>query len=151
MGDYTQLHLNVNLRRNTPDYVINAIKYMLDDSHKVKEDIRFSNHPLFETDRWKWMLLGDCYYFQGSTASKLSEPEHDWEDYYLTVNSNFKNYCNEIDLFLDFISPYIDQEGFLGYQRYNGVDDPTLIYYRGKIIKYKTNIDIDEQTVKRLE
>jgi hypothetical protein len=58
-------------------------------------------------------------------------------EYKLNVRCCFKNYDNEIDLFLDFIRPYLVTTGFLGYKRYEEDDDPTLIYNN----KYKDRID----------
>ena len=85
------------------------------------------NHPLFETDRWRMLFTSDSYYFDGITNSVL---DYDGiaEAYYLTVHSNLKNYDDEINKFLDFIRPYLDTKGFLGYYRYEEDEDPVLIY-----------------------
>jgi hypothetical protein len=44
------------------------------------------------------------------------------------VLSSFKNYSDEIKLFLDWIHPYTEGCEYVGYYRYEVNEDPTLIY-----------------------
>jgi hypothetical protein len=57
--------------------------------------------------------------------------------YHLNVRSNLKNYDSEIENFLDFISPYIETDEFIGYMRYEESEKPTLIYIDNGIVKYE--------------
>jgi hypothetical protein len=57
--------------------------------------------------------------------------------YYLNVKSSFKNYSQEIRLFLDWICPYINTSGFLGFYRYEESDFPTLIFKEDEKISEK--------------
>lgn len=123
MGMYTELNIGVSLRSDTPENIINVLRYMLGDPDKPE----LPDHPLFSTDRWTFMLRCDSYYFDGRTDSSMVRDDID-DEYKLNVRCNLKNYSNEIDLFLDFIQPYLETEGFLGYKRYEEDDDPTLIY-----------------------
>lgn len=123
MGMYTELNIGVSLRSDTPENVIDILKYMLGDINNVET----TDHPLFSTQRWAFMLRCDSYYFDGRTDSSMERDDIDHE-YKLNVRCNLKNYDNEIDLFLDFIRPYLETNGFLGYKRYEEFDDPTLIY-----------------------
>ena len=137
MGMYTELVLGVNLRSDTPENIINILNYMLSGiSDSTKPEI--TDHPLFSTERWPIMLVCDSYYFDGRTDSSM-ERDTVSKRYELNVRTNFKNYNNEVDLFLDFIRPYLYTDGFLGYMRYEDDDDPTLIYndVYGGGIKYK--------------
>ncbi len=53
----------------------------------------------------------------------------------LDVYCNFKNYDNELGLFLDWLYPQVDNVAhssktrFVGYSRYEKDADPTLIYW----------------------
>lgn len=60
-----------------------------------------------------------------NTTFKFDSISKTWN---LTVNANCKNYGNEYQKFLDYIQPYIDEEGFLGFIRYEESENPTLIY-----------------------
>ena len=134
MGMYTELVLGLELEPD--EKVLNVLKYMLGDIEEKPLDYGYS-HSLFETARWDLMLRCDSYYFDGQTDSKLIFDRHGYV--YLNVRCNFKNYSNEIELFLDWLKPYIKTDGFLGYTRYEEDYDPTLIYKEGRQIKYNFN------------
>ena len=138
MGMYTELNIGVNLRSDTPENIMDILNYMLSGvSDNIEPET--TDHPLFSTKRWRLMLVCDSYYFDGQTDSSMERDDIDHE-YHLNVRCNFKNYDNELHLFLDFIQPYLETNGFIGYQRYEESDDPTLIYndkYAGTII-YKS-------------
>ena len=125
MGMYTEFHLNVELRQDTPDDVVVILQYMVDhDEHKERP--RTPDHPLFRMERWKWMLLCDSYYFAADTHSTLSL---DYGTYYLCIRCNLKNYEGEIEAFIDWLRPYVaEHRGFSGFLRYEEARDPTLIY-----------------------
>ena len=140
MGMYTELNIGVSLRSDTPENIIDILKYMLGDIDKAET----TDHPLFSTQRWTCMLRCDSYYFDGRTDSSMERDDIDHK-YKLNVRCNLKNYSGEIELFLDFIRPYLVTEGFLGYARYEEFDDPTLIYNNvyTDMIDYKPFRDID--------
>jgi hypothetical protein len=129
MGMYTELHFNSELKKDTPEEVINVLKYMVGD---IEEEPEISSHPLFGDTRWRFMLRGDSYYFDADTHSTLRFDDIS-DDYYLCIRCNFKNYDDEIEKFIDWIMPYLEkyEEGdFLGFYRYEETEEPTLIYYK---------------------
>ena len=135
MGMYTELNIGVEVESEPK--VINILKYMLGDTETFPE---LDDNVLFNTDRWKWMLRSDSYYFDAQTDSKLFVDELHGKDkpmYYLNVRCNLKNYCEEIDKFLNWLSPYIKTYGFIGYTRYEEYEDPTLLYKTEEGITYK--------------
>lgn len=134
MGMYTELNIAVEVA-NEPK-VIEILKYMLGD---ITEKPELFEHSLFKSDRWKFMLVSDSYYFDGKTDSKLFEDNlyKDKPMYFLNVRCNLKNYNNEIDKFLDWLCPYIKSDGFIGYKRYEEEDEPTLIYIKENNVEYK--------------
>jgi hypothetical protein len=121
MGMYTQLCYNAALKENTPDIVVNILYFMTGEREFVTE---LPNHPLFETSRWRVMLRMNSAYFAADTHSKLFVR---YGDYYLNIMCNLKNYDNEIEKFIAWLEPYVE-EGFLGYYLYEESDIPTLIY-----------------------
>ena len=138
MGMYTELNMAVKLKADTPENVINVLKYMLRDIKP--KPVETPDHPLFQASGWAIMLLCDSYYFSGQTDSYLYKDDLGvCVCYSLNVRCNLKNYENQIDLFLDWLRPYIDDDGFIGYKRYEEDEDPTLIYndkYYG-VIEFK--------------
>ncbi len=139
MGMYTELNIGVALQSDTPQSIIDILKYMLND---MPESPDVPDHDLFKTDRWTFMLCCDSYYFDGQTNSSLTYDDIS-NQYYLNVRCNLKNYDEEIEKFMDFVQPYLDTCGFLGYKRYEEFDDPTLIYNTRDGIMYKVPNDRD--------
>lgn len=134
MGMYTELNIGVAFREDTPSNIINILKHMLNEDEEVFYIL--TDHPLFKTARWNFMLVSDSYYFDGQTDSSLTYDDIS-NQYYLNVRCNLKNYDDEITKFMDFIQPYLDTRGFLGYTRYEEDGDPTLIYNSSDGIVYE--------------
>ena len=111
MGMYTELNIGVNLHESTPDEVIKILNYMLEGGND-DDEIEVTNHPLFSTDRWRWMLVSDSYYFDSRTDSSMTK-DNISKRYELNVRCNLKNYDDEISLFLNFIQPYLDTHSFI--------------------------------------
>ena len=124
MGMYTEINLGLCFKKDTPDEIINTIWCLLGEKEWEKE---LPNHKFFKCDRFKMVLTCDSYYFDSITDSKMEFDEID-NKYHLNVRSNLKNYNDEIGEFIDYISPYIETDGFIGYMRYEECDNPTLIY-----------------------
>ncbi len=127
MGMYTVLNLSVELKKNTPQNVIDTLNHMLrsnmEDMFHTKPE-----HPLFNTQRWDHMLKCDSYYFAEETQHTFHlDPIS--KQYYLTVITNLKDYDGEIEKFLNWIKPYVEPRGFAGYSRYEESEEPKLIYF----------------------
>jgi hypothetical protein len=126
LGTYTELHFNSRLREPVPADVLAALSHMVGTAELPAE---LPAHPLFATERWRWMLRTDSYYFDLETLSTLRYDEIG-EGWYLCIRTNLKNYGGEIEKFIDWVMPYLDKyEGdFLGFYRSEQTDVPTLIY-----------------------
>lgn len=133
MGMYTALHFNSELNKEVPSQVIDVLKFMAGDAENEPKTL--PEHPLFKTERWRYMLEMDSYYFDEDTHSTLRFDEIS-EAYYLNIRCNLKNYDSEIEKFIDWIMPYLDeckQDGdFLGFYRYEEDESPTIIKYKMK-------------------
>ncbi|KKM69332.1 hypothetical protein LCGC14_1451780 [marine sediment metagenome] len=127
MGMYTELHFNSELKLNTPDDIISILKNMVGDMDEIPAPL--PNHPLFSTGRWRFMLRSDSYYFAADTHSTLrfDEIAGSW---FLCIRTNLKNYGGEIEKFVSWIMPYLNKSNgdFLGFERYEETETPTLIY-----------------------
>jgi hypothetical protein len=127
MGMYTELHYNVELKSPVPTNIINTLQYMLGETEEVPPNL--PDHKLFQPEgRWRFMLRCDSYYFSADTHSTLRlDYQGGW---YLCIRCNLKNYSEEIENFIDWMMPYIDNSpgNFLGFYRYEESEIPTLIY-----------------------
>lgn len=135
MGMYTELNIGVKLNEKAiADGVVEVLEYMT-GQRAVKTD-PLPNHPLFQTPRWQIMMNCGSAYFMGQPDSKvIISKYYPDEDIWLNVRTNLKNYDYEIELFLDWIQPYIEYEEFIGYMRYEEFERPTLIYNTDKGIE----------------
>ncbi len=118
MGMYTKLILfGVDLKPDTPPLVLSTLEKMVQGlPTPLEEPMELPEHGLFLTWRWRFMLCSH------STLSTL-------EDRHLTVQCYIKNYESEIELFLDWIAPYVWEWGFAGYTQYEESNDPLLVYF----------------------
>lgn len=125
MGMYTELHFNSELKRDTPEWVINTLEYMVDNKDAIPPST--DKHPLFSTTRWRHMLCSNSYYFDADTISTIRYDDIT-KAYYLCIRANLKNYDSEIEKFIAWIMPYLAKsEGdFLGFYRYEETD-PTVV------------------------
>jgi hypothetical protein len=129
MGMYTAFHFNVELKSDVPLSVLTILKYMVRSQPGEQLQVSLPNHPLFSETRWRFMLQCDSYYFSEDTYSTIRYDEIG-SCWYLCIRCNFKNYSNEIELFLNWIDPYLANVpgDFLGFYRYEEAREPTLIY-----------------------
>lgn len=134
MGMYTEINVCFDLYRDTSKEVIDILHSLIDRTDKP--DV-LPGHKFFKCDRWYMVACCDSYYFDGSTNSKMifDAISKTWK---VNIRANLKNYDSEIEHFLDWLVPYIETEGFIGYTRYEEYENPTLVYIEdGKaVFKY---------------
>lgn len=126
MGMYTRFVLNVALIKDVPEQVVNIITQMLhSDQIPAAEGL---NDPIFQTDRAVWMLRCSSYYHDNinNVSFVKDEISNQWK---LSVVCDLKNYENEIELFCNWIAPYVATEEFAGYRRYEETDVPRLLWF----------------------
>lgn len=123
MGMYTQLVLHINLKEDTPEDVINILKYMMGEIETEHTD----SHDLFDCEKWDWFLRSDSYYFSGFTKSEMrfDDISNCWK---VNIHCNVKNYNHEIQKFWNWIKPHVDTDDLCGYYRYEENWEPTLLY-----------------------
>ena len=126
MGMYTELIFGAELINETPEQVINALKYIIGDLDDKPNDF-----PLPE-GRCEYLLTGSSYYFGvNSSVSKMwfDEISKSW---IISSRSNIKNYENEIETFLKWIKPYIrsgsGRRNMYAIVIYEEASKPTIYY-----------------------
>jgi hypothetical protein len=128
MGMYTEFHFNAELKQDTPQTVIATLAAMLAND-EPKDFAPLFDHPLFQTMLWRFMLVSDSYYFPADTHSTCRYDDIA-NSRFLCIRCNLKNYDGEIEKFIDWIMPYVDETPgeFLGFYRHEEDVQPTLIY-----------------------
>lgn len=127
MGMYTELVLNLEIKSSIPDDALAVLRFLANGD---VEPATLPDHPFFKADRWSMIMRCSSYYFVPFSLSKLESPVSVSSSHYLSTRSDLKNYGNEIDLFVDWLMPYVDayEGNFLGYKRYEEDEKPTLLY-----------------------
>ncbi len=122
---YTELVLSTSVKDDPA--VVEVIKFMGSDSRAAP--LTPPDHPLFATDRWRWMLRSCSHYFTPMTVFcfERNDIAKSWS---LIVRCDLKNYDNEIEKFIDWLSPHLDDHfgQMIGYSRYEESREPTIIY-----------------------
>jgi len=121
MGVRTGLLLEVGLKKD--ETLLKVLGFMFDNS---KPYIHYE-HEFFFTPKWKTMFHTtgyDRWYPQDSHLTGID----------LRVQCNIKNYHKEIELFLDWISPHVD-EYRAGYYEHELTEKRLLIEFEyGKLV-----------------
>jgi len=121
MGMYTEIYINVDLKKDTPDDVIKVLKAMCDQ--ECKEVL--VDYP------YKWIcLFSNMSYYTPSTNCRFLEFDNISNQWSLLGKGDIKNYGNEIEEFFEWIMPWIDgyPGDFIGYSRYEEDQKPTLMF-----------------------
>jgi len=121
MGMYTEIYINVDLKKDTPDDVIKVLKAMCDQ--ECKEVL--VDYP------YKWIcLFSNMSYYTPSTNCRFLEFDNISNQWSLLGKGDIKNYGNEIEEFFEWIMPYVDgyPGDFIGYSRYEEDQKPTLMF-----------------------
>lgn len=119
MGMYTEIYVNVDLKKETPEAVIETIKAICEgdcDSKYLKDKPR----------RWSMLFSNGSYYTPSTCCSSLTY-DSIAKSYSLIGKGDIKNGDNEIEQFFEFVKPWCDNN-FIGYHRHEEDRDPILVY-----------------------
>lgn len=133
MGMYTEIVVSTRLKA-LPPLVFDALNEMCGEGSLDEEQEKrlAETHPLFKTPRWRGLFTCSSYYFVPKSMQVL-EFEDIGKTWCLIVRADLKNYDNEIELFFDFIRPFLEDqdEAMIGYSRYEEDTHPTIYYANG--------------------
>lgn len=128
MGMYTEVYVNVDLKKETPEDVLQVLKAICGELDPETEEKVLANYP----DRW-CMLFSNCSYYTPSTYCKFLRFDEFSKQWSLLGKGDIKNYGQEIEAFFEWIMPWVDaSEGdFIGYSRYEESQSPRLFHKQG--------------------
>ena len=128
MGMYTELIFGAELKKDTPNQVIESLKYMLGEIEEKPSDF-----PL-PKGRCEWLFQGGSYDFAISNSVNKMWFDTLGDQWKISTRFNIKNYNNEIETFLEWIKPYISQgsgnRDFYAIVTYEEDSEPTIYYLR---------------------
>ena len=129
MGMYTELIFGASIRSSIPDLDLAALKYLLGEGDEPSE---LPNHEFFMCDRWKYMTRCSSYYFAVRNTHRSIELDKISDTWLCSSRSNLKNYDSEIEKFLSWIKPFIEQgsgeRDFYAIVCYEEASEPTIYY-----------------------
>ncbi len=123
MGMYTELIFGASFKKDTPTDVIDTLRYMAGDLQD-------------EPSNYLWTgvrnpLQGGSYSF-GVCASVTSMWYDAIRGWVLSSRSSIKNYDSDIDLFIEFVKPYISEgsgsNDMYAIVMYEEFEQPTIYY-----------------------
>lgn len=120
MGTYTELVLKARVKECLPPDVENVLQILF---NHVCEDIpTVPNHPFFACSRWDHIGHVNSFYHIPWTNSKYAHNR-------IFSRSDLKNYHKEIELFIDWLTPYLDIEDgtCIGWYWHEDQKVPTLL------------------------
>lgn len=121
MGDFTELVLKVEVKRDTPEDVRRILDFLFNRKSN-DPPTNLPKHPFFSNVRWRQIGVGASYYQVPWSSSKCSEG-------YIFSRSDLKDYENTIDEFLHWVKDYIEPAVGVcyGWKCSEYQDYPTLI------------------------
>lgn len=123
MGMYTEAVIKAEFEVSDLDENARAVLDYLFSPDSPKPEA-LPEHKFFSCPRWEF--VGNCssYYHHPEVVTSYFE---NYGTVYLFTRFDLKNYDGEIDLFIDWISPYVGDVTCLGYQWYEESEKPELI------------------------
>lgn len=139
MGSYTELVLKAGII-DLPPKEMEVIEFMFNRNMGLPGSDKFApkqlpKHPFFETPRWDAIGVSGSFYHHPHAFSSYQKGR-------LFTRCDLKNYDHEIELFLDWISPYIcerDKPHCIGWICVEQ-DDPMLIYLENKKWRFEHDV-----------
>lgn len=129
MGMYTELIFQGYRKSNLPEDIMVFIDYFFNTKViDLPAILKLPEHKFFSCLRWSHLGHVSSFYFHPSSIrDTYNDSRHN--SAYVFMRCDIKNYDNEIELFLDWIKPYM--ENFRAYSWYEEDEFPTIFkHYR---------------------
>ena len=118
MGMYTEIYVNVDLKKETPQEIIDTLGQLCanvqPDGFPKRSGALFSNGSYYTPFTFVRSLTYDTNLSRWSFLGK----------------GDLKNYSGEVEHFFDWLMPWVDGSpgDFVGYRRYELDQKPTLVF-----------------------
>ncbi|MBN7428736.1 hypothetical protein IUS39_23965 [Mycobacteroides abscessus subsp. massiliense] len=144
MGNYTELFVRVELRKDAPEAVLAALAAYAKGDPVIPGGL--ADHEFFDSPDWDRVLsMGDYVTPTAQQPVQFWLDERDNPDQWrLIVHCSAKNYHGSFEKFLDWIIPFVDARPgkFLGYVlNEDNADELRLIFYPPADHRYLTVVE----------
>lgn len=118
MGMYTEIYVNVDLKEETPQEIIDTLRQLCakvqPDSFPERSSLLFNNGSYYTPYTYVRSLTYDRNFSRWSFLGK----------------GDLRNYSGEVEHFFDWLMPWVDgfPGDFVGYHRYEEDQKPTLVF-----------------------
>ena len=143
MGFYTEIFIKLQLKKDTPQHVVDICRMLFEGTPKEKYERKqqmpdFPDHPFFECQRWDYIgtltqsydpvtCMRQVMAYTDEGDENTLVPTGEWE---IVSLNELKDYGNEIELFFNWIAPYaVPMNGFVGYAMTEEQDIPSRFFY----------------------
>lgn len=122
MGDYTEFHFDIKLRKDTPSNVLEIFDMLINceaDSNYFRIAEAAQTHDFFKCKRW-WQMFNRFADYKPPTY------EYSFYGMKLVINGEIKDRENEIEKFVDFISPFVrgsKKKQYIGWSKSDYAND----------------------------
>jgi hypothetical protein len=124
MGTYTELVLKCTIKYDRPEIVHNVLNFLFNENQLHPSHL--PEHEFFKRKSWEAIGRSNSYYHCPRSLNF-------YDGKCLFSRSDFKNYHDEIDLFLDWVKPYLSNPpgNFIGWAFGEGMKEPNFLYNDG--------------------
>ncbi len=124
---YTELIFGASLKADTPESAVKTIQALIDDD---MEAVRLNSGLVFSRNPFN---SGHGYFGLDRPVLAFWQSEYT-KQWHLSTRSNLKNYEQDIELFLEWIKPLIDQgsgvRDMYAIVTYEECEEPAIYYLR---------------------
>ena len=133
MGMYTEFILGCAFSKNTPKALTDALDYVINDTDAPEDPEVTKLLEEYDMD----YLFNSCSYYFGAPCSGKFYFDELGDQYRISTRSNLKNYEDQIERFIEYITPYVDYgsgdgHDIFAYVHYEEDPFPTLYGKDGK-------------------
>jgi len=118
MGMYTEIYVNVDLKEETPQEIIDTLSQLC-------EGLRPSGFP-----KRSGLLFNNGSYYTPFTYVRSLTYDEISRQWSFLGKGDLKNYSGEVEHFFSWLMPWVDGSpgDFVGYHRYEEDQKPTLVF-----------------------
>lgn len=124
MGTYTELVLKCSIKDERPEIVHDVLNFLFNENQLHPTEL--PDHEFFKIKGWDAVGRTNSYYHCPRSLNF-------YDGKYLFSRSDFKNYQDEIDLFLDWLKPYLSSPPgkLIGWAFGDEMKEPVFLYNDG--------------------
>lgn len=122
---YTELIFQGETKPNLPKEVQELFYYFFDEnSSELIGEFETPDHEFFQCSRWRSIGHMSSYYFNPFSLRHIEKHIRPNAGKHVFLRCDLKNYDNEIEKFLEWIKPYMEE--YWGYYWYEEDKTPTI-------------------------